>query len=110
LSAANDLSGHQRDGLGGLGPQVLASRTFGPKPPARVTADTECRQSIYVAGGGFNWSLATFGRIKTATANANIPGLEVDRQLEAGPSRGCCRATGEPHRKENDPDRTARWK
>jgi outer membrane protein TolC len=26
--------------------------------------------------------LATFGRIKTATANANIPGLEVDRQLE----------------------------
>ena len=67
---------------GGLGPQVLASRTFGPKPPARVTADTEYRQSIYVAGGGFNWSLATFGRIKTATANAKIAGLEVDRQLE----------------------------
>ena len=67
---------------GGLGPQVLASRTFGPKPPARVTADTEYRQSIYAAGGGFNWSLATFGRIKTATANAHVAGLEVDRQLE----------------------------
>ena len=67
---------------GGLGPQVVASRTFGPKPPAQVTADTEYRQSIYTASGGFNWSLATFGRIKTATANANIAGLEVDRQLE----------------------------
>lgn len=67
---------------GGLGPQVLASRTFGPKPPAHATPDTEYRQSIYTAGGGFNWSLATFGRIKTATANANIAGLEVDRQLE----------------------------
>ncbi len=67
---------------GGLGPQVLASRTFGPKPPAHVTADTEYRQSIYTAGGGFNWSLATFGRIKTATANANIAGLEVNRQFD----------------------------
>ena len=34
---------------GGLGPQVAASRTFAPKPPAHVTADTEYRQSIYTA-------------------------------------------------------------
>jgi outer membrane protein TolC len=67
---------------GGLGPQVAASRTFAPKPPAHVTADTEYRQSIYTAGGGFNWSLATFGRIKTAAANANIAGLEVNRQFD----------------------------
>ena len=31
---------------------------------------------------GFNWSLATFGRIKTAKANSNIAGLEVERHLD----------------------------
>ena len=93
---------------GGLGPQVLASRTFGPKPPAHATPDTEYRQSIYTAGGGFNWSLATFGRIKTATANANIAGLEVDRQLEQVQGAGRYCSAGEHHRKEDHPDRAAR--
>jgi outer membrane protein TolC len=44
--------------------------------------DTEYRQPIYTATGGFNWSLATFGRIKTAAANANIAALNVDRRLD----------------------------
>jgi outer membrane protein TolC len=67
---------------GGLGPQVAATRTFAPKPPARTLVDTEYRQQLYNVGAGFNWSAATFGRIRTATANANIAGLEVDRQLD----------------------------
>jgi outer membrane protein TolC len=67
---------------GGLGPQVAATRTFAPKPPARTLVDTEYRQQLYNVSAGFNWSAATFGRIRTATANANIAGLEVDRQLD----------------------------
>ena len=31
---------------------------------------------------GFNWSLATFGRINSAAANVNIAALGVDRQLD----------------------------
>ncbi len=67
---------------GGLGPQVLASRTFTTRPPAQAIADTEYRQQVYTATGGFNWSLASFGRIKTAAANAKIAGLDVERQLD----------------------------
>ena len=67
---------------GGLGPQVLASRTFTTRPPARVISDTEYRQQTYVVNGGFNWSLASFGRIRTAAANARIAGLDVERQLD----------------------------
>lgn len=40
------------------------------------------RQPIYTATGGFNWSLATFGRIKSAIANVKIAELDVDRQLD----------------------------
>jgi outer membrane protein TolC len=67
---------------GGLGPQVAAARVFGPKPPAHILPDTEYRQPQYIASGGFNWSLATFGRIKTAAANAKIAGLNLDRELD----------------------------
>jgi hypothetical protein len=67
---------------GGLGPQVAAARTFGVHPPARSLADTEYREQTYFASGGFNWSAATFGRIKTATANAKIAELEVARELD----------------------------
>jgi outer membrane protein TolC len=67
---------------GGLGPQVLASRTFAPPPPASALSDTEYRQQIYMASAGFNWSLATFGRIRTAAANTRIAGLNAERQLD----------------------------
>ena len=67
---------------GGLGPQVTASRTFAPRPPAQVTSDTEYRQPIYTVAGGFNWSAATFGRIRAAAANAKIAELDVERQLD----------------------------
>jgi outer membrane protein TolC len=67
---------------GGLGPQVAATRTLAAKPPARLLFDTEFRQQLYQANAGFNWSAATFGRVRTATANANIAGLEVDRHLD----------------------------
>jgi outer membrane protein TolC len=67
---------------GGLGPQVAATKTFAPTPPARVLMDTEFRQQLYQVNAGFNWSAATFGRIKTATANAKIAGLEVERHLD----------------------------
>lgn len=67
---------------GGLGPQVQAARTFGPPPPSRAIADTMFREQKYVATGGFNWSAATFGRIKSAVANVNIAGLDLDRELD----------------------------
>ena len=75
---------------GGLGPQIQASRTYARPPPAfgyppggaAFTKDTLYRQSKYQGSAGFNWSLATLGRIKTAAANVNIAALEVDRQLE----------------------------
>lgn len=75
---------------GGLGPQMQASRTYAPPAPAvgyppggaALTKDTMYRQPKYLATGGFNWSLATFGRIRTAAANVNIASLELDRQLE----------------------------
>ncbi len=67
---------------GGLGPQVQAVRTFGPPPPAHAAADTMYREQKYVTTGGFNWSAATFGRIKSAVANVKIAGLDVDRELD----------------------------
>ena len=44
--------------------------------------DTEYRQPIYNTTAGFNWSLATFGRIKTAVANVNNAALNMDRLLD----------------------------
>lgn len=75
---------------GGLGPQIQASRTYAPPAPAfgyppaggALTKDTLYRQPRYQANAGFNWSLATFGRIRTATANVNIASLEIDRHLD----------------------------
>jgi outer membrane protein TolC len=67
---------------GGLGPQVQASSIFRPAPPAGTVADTEYRQQTYVATGGFNLSAQIFGRIKTATANAKLAGLDLDVQLD----------------------------
>jgi outer membrane protein TolC len=67
---------------GGLGPQIDAMRTFEPRPPARSVIDTLYRQQKYVATGGFNWSVATFGRIKSAIANVELAGLDVDRLLD----------------------------
>jgi outer membrane protein TolC len=65
-----------------LGPQVTAAATFTTRPPASSTADTEYRQQTYTATGGFNWSAATFGRIRTAIANAKIAELDTERQLD----------------------------
>jgi len=67
---------------GDLGPQIQATRTFAPSPPTNTAVDTLYRQPIYHMTGGFNWSAATFGRIRTATANANIAGFELDRKLD----------------------------
>ncbi len=67
---------------GGLGPQVQATRTFQPAPPAATVADTMYRQQTYVATGGFNLSAQIFGRIKTAIANAKLAGLDLDLQLD----------------------------
>ena len=67
---------------GGLGPQAQAAGVLAARPPAGRTADTEYRQPIYNVTAGFNWSLATFGRIKTAAANMNIAALNIERQLD----------------------------
>jgi outer membrane protein TolC len=67
---------------GGLGPQIQAARTFAPRPPTGEAVDTIFRQPRYVVTGGFNWSAATFGRIKSAVANVELAGLDVDRQLD----------------------------
>lgn len=67
---------------GGLGPQAQAAGVLAPRPPAGRLVDTEYRQPIYNTTGGFNWSAATFGRIKSATANVDIAALNVDRQLD----------------------------
>ena len=67
---------------GGLGPQVQAARTFLTPPPASAVVDTMYRQQKYVATGGFNWSAATFGRIKSAVANVKIAELDLDRELD----------------------------
>lgn len=67
---------------GGLGPQGQEIGVLAPRPPAGRVVDTEYRQPIYNATGGFNWSLATFGRIKSAAANVNIAALNVDRRLD----------------------------
>lgn len=67
---------------GGLGPQVQATGTFRPGPPAGTVADTLYRQQTYVATGGFNLSAQIFGRIKSAIANAKLAGLDLDLQLD----------------------------
>jgi len=67
---------------GGLGPQVQAARTFEPQPPAHSAVDTLYREQKYIATGGFNWSAATFGRIKSAVANEKIAGLNLSRALD----------------------------
>lgn len=67
---------------GGLGPQVQATGTLAPRPPTAAPVDTLYRQPIYLANGGFNWSAATFGRIRTAAANVNIAALDLDRQFD----------------------------
>jgi outer membrane protein TolC len=67
---------------GGLGPQVNSFRTFTSPPPAKTLSDTEYRERTYVATGGFNWSAATFGRIRTAIANAKIAEIDAERQLD----------------------------
>jgi outer membrane protein TolC len=67
---------------GGLGPQVQAAGIVRPAPPAETVADTEYRQQTYAVTGGFNLSAQIFGRIKTATANAKLAGLDLDRQLD----------------------------
>jgi len=67
---------------GGLGPQIQAAQTFAPPPPTRAAVDTLYRQPKYLATGGFNWSAATFGRIKSAIANVELAGLDLDRQLD----------------------------
>jgi outer membrane protein TolC len=45
-------------------------------------SDTEYRQQVYNVSGGFNWSAATFGRIKIAVANAKIAELDAERRLD----------------------------
>jgi outer membrane protein TolC len=67
---------------GGLGPQIDAFRTFTTPPPANTLSDTLYRERTYVATGGFNWSAATFGRIRTAIANAKVAKTEAERQLD----------------------------
>lgn len=67
---------------GGLGPQVQAKGILATRPPAGRLVDTEYRQPIYTTTAGFNWSLASFGRIKSAAASTNIAALNVDRQLD----------------------------
>jgi outer membrane protein TolC len=67
---------------GGLGPQAQAVGVLAPRPPAGRLVDTEYRQPIYTMTGGFNWSVATFGRVKGAAANVTIAALNVDRQLD----------------------------
>jgi outer membrane protein TolC len=67
---------------GGLGPQIQATGTLEPTPPARSAADTTFRDQKYAATAGFNWSAATFGRIKSAVANVKIAGIDLDRELD----------------------------
>jgi outer membrane protein TolC len=67
---------------GGLGPQINAFGTLTTPPPAKTLSDTLYREETYVATGGFNWSAATFGRIRTAIANAKIAKTGEERQLD----------------------------
>jgi outer membrane protein len=67
---------------GGLGPQAQAIGTLAPRPPTGTVVDTMYRQPIYRTTGGFNWSAATFGRIKSAVANVKIAELDLDRELD----------------------------
>ena len=67
---------------GGLGPQAQVTGALATQPPTRGPADTMFRQQDYAVAGGFNWSAATFGRIKSAIANVAIARLDVDRQLD----------------------------
>jgi outer membrane protein TolC len=62
---------------GGLGPQIQAQRTLGPPPPDDRLVDTLFREPRYSVGAGFNWSAATFGRVKAAAAR-----VDIDRQLD----------------------------
>ena len=67
---------------GGLGPQIQASGTLATRPPAGALVDTMYRQPTYSAHAGFNWSAATFGRIRTAAANVDLAATDVERQLD----------------------------
>ena len=67
---------------GGLGPQIEAFGRLTTPPPAKTLSDTLYREKTYVVKGGFNWSAATFGRIRTAIANARIAETDAERQLD----------------------------
>jgi outer membrane protein TolC len=67
---------------GGLGPQINAFGRLTTPPPAKTLSDVLYRERTYVASGGFNWSAATFGRIRTAIANAKIAETDAGRQLD----------------------------
>jgi outer membrane protein TolC len=67
---------------GGLGPQIRVAQTFAPPPPTRAAVDTLYRQPKYLVTGGFEWSAATFGRIKSAIANVQLAGLDLDQRLD----------------------------
>jgi outer membrane protein TolC len=67
---------------GGLGPQIRVAQTFAAPPPTRAAIDTLYRQPKYLVTGGFEWSAATFGRIKSAIANVQLAGLDLDQRLD----------------------------
>ena len=87
LAAVRDLVGAADAGVGstiwgGLGPSINAFRSFSSPPPAKSLNDTLYRDQTYVATGGFEFSAATFGRIRTAIANAGIAKTEAERALD----------------------------
>jgi outer membrane protein TolC len=67
---------------GGLGPQINASAMLRTPPPAKTLSDALYREDTYRVQAGFNWSAATFGRIRTAIANAKIADINAERQLD----------------------------
>jgi outer membrane protein TolC len=67
---------------GGLGPQINAFGRLTTPPPAKTLSDTLYRERTYRVTAGFNWSAATFGRIRTAIANAKIADIDAERQLD----------------------------
>jgi outer membrane protein TolC len=68
--------------FGQIGPQIEVASTISPPPPARDAADTTFRRERFSLAAGLSLDPTTFGKLKLATANEKIAGIDVERKLD----------------------------
>jgi outer membrane protein TolC len=68
--------------FGQLGPQIQVAGVVSPPPPAQDAADTVFRRERYSLAVGLSLDPTIFGKLKRATANEKIAGIDVERKLD----------------------------